>query len=148
ITKLEIKPDSEYFEWLEDFISLNFDYICTDDMSYFSRCSKAITRDGLVKNNSRHEKDDRPEVLRKENFVLGWDNKDKIKLQKELLKNIEKNLSEINSSLVTLEKKKRALSKEKEDLALFISIDDYETINWKKTAVEIQELEARKQELE
>jgi uncharacterized protein YPO0396 len=148
INKIEIKPDSEYFDWLEEFISNNYDYICTNDMEYFSRCSKALTKDGLIKNNTRHEKDDRVESIRKENYVLGWDNKDKLKLQKDLLKILDKKLSEIDTNLAQYEKRKKSINKEKEDISLFLNFDDFESINWKKIVIEIQELESKKQELE
>ncbi|MEK7432931.1 MAG: SbcC/MukB-like Walker B domain-containing protein, partial [Cyanobacteriota bacterium] len=148
ITKIEIKPDSEYFDWVEDFISNSYDYICTDNIEYFSRCSKAITKDGLTKNNSKHEKDDRPEAFRKENFILGWDNKDKVKIQRELLKTLDKQISELDSNITSLEKKKKVLNKEKDDASLFLNFDDFESINWKKIAIEIQALETQKQDLE
>lgn len=148
INKIEIKPDSEYFDWVEEFISNSYDYICTDNMEYFSRCSKAITKDGLIKNNSKHEKDDRPDAFRRENFILGWDNKDKVKIQKELLKSLDKQISELDSSISSFEKKKKSLNKERDDASLFLNFDDYESINWKKIAIEIQSLENQKKELE
>ena len=40
---------------------------------------RAITKEGLIKfGRGKHEKDDRIHISRKENYVLGWDNKEKI----------------------------------------------------------------------
>lgn len=148
INKIEIKPDSEYFDWLEEFISNSYDYICTNDIEYFSRCSKALTSSGLIKNNTRHEKDDRVESIKRENYVLGWDNKEKLKIQKDLLKLLDKKLNELDITLTQYDKRKKAISKETEDLNLFLNFDDFENINWKKIVVEIQELEEKKKDLE
>lgn len=148
INKIEIKPDSEYFDWLEEFISNSYDYICTNDIEYFSRCSKALTSSGLIKNNTRHEKDDRVESIKRENYVLGWDNKEKLKIQRDLLKILDKKLNELDITLTQYDKRKKAISKETEDLNLFLNFDDFENINWKKIVVEIQELEEKKKDLE
>lgn len=88
IDKIEIRPDSEYEEWVRDMILEKYNYTCADTLSAFERYrEKVVTREGLVKfAGERHEKDDRPHILRRENFVLGWENKEKIRLlQQELL---------------------------------------------------------------
>ncbi|MFN8575515.1 MAG: SbcC/MukB-like Walker B domain-containing protein [Candidatus Sericytochromatia bacterium] len=148
LSKIEIKPDSEYFDWIEEHISSKYNYICADDPIFFSKCSKAITKNGLIKNDNRHEKDDRPEVLKKENFILGWDNKEKIKINKDILKSIEKRISELDSKIVHLEKERRFYTKENEYINLFLNFEDFEEINWQKLSIEIQELEDKKKSLE
>lgn len=88
IDKIEIRPDSEYEEWVRDMIIEKYNYACAEDLETFERYKeKAVTREGLIKfAGERHEKDDRPHILRRENFVLGWENKEKIRLlQQELL---------------------------------------------------------------
>ena len=85
LTKIEIKRQSEYADWIENQIKTNLNYICTtkDDLPTYN---KAVTISGLIKNGTRHEKDDREKSLSKSNYVLGWDNKEKIKLVRESLK--------------------------------------------------------------
>ncbi|MCC5814826.1 MAG: AAA family ATPase [Leptospira sp.] len=86
--KLELKPgmDTSTKEWLESQVLREFDYVCTD-MERFSSIERAITREGLIKSGKiRHEKDDRRNINDSRNFILGWDNKEKIAaLEKEFI---------------------------------------------------------------
>lgn len=46
-------------------------------MNLLNSKEKAATIEGLIKStNNRHEKDDRPHTNKRENYVLGWDNKE------------------------------------------------------------------------
>ena len=56
-------------------------------MEEFNVQEKAITKKGLVKfGKGRHEKDDRKHIISKENYNLGWDNKEKLDWWKNELK--------------------------------------------------------------
>ena len=73
-----------------------FDFVCVDNLSEFERYSEmAITQNGLIKfRKGKHEKDDRPHISRKENYVLGWDNKEKIAVLKKELTNLQNQQTE------------------------------------------------------
>ena len=60
VSKLEIKPRIPQSDWLDDHLRTHFDYSCTDDLEDFARLGRGITSTGLIKNDARHEKDDRP----------------------------------------------------------------------------------------
>ena len=53
-------------------------YVCVDDMTEFRRERNAVTREGLIKSDKRHEKDDRRAIGDRRSYVLGWDNQQKI----------------------------------------------------------------------
>src|SRR5690606_10764521 len=80
VHKIDIKPKTVYADWIENYLESQFNFICVDNISEFERHSEmAITQNGLLKfKRGKHEKDDRPHIARKENFVLGWDNKEKL----------------------------------------------------------------------
>jgi len=84
INKIEIKPKTQYADWIEKYLEAQFDFVCVDNLAEFERHSEmAITQNGLIKfKRGKHEKDDRPHIARKENYVLGWDNKEKIAVLK------------------------------------------------------------------
>ncbi len=69
-TKLEIDPNSVYHDWVKTQLQQSYNYICTDRLEDFQRYEKALTREGLIKNNERHEKDDRLHVVRQHNYIL------------------------------------------------------------------------------
>jgi len=151
INKLDIKPKNLYNDWLEDEIANRYNYACVNDLTEFNRYEeKAVTKEGLIKfAKGKHEKDDRPHISRKENYVLGWDNKDKIKLLQlevlELQEQEKKSIQEIRSIELTikdLESKKEAYSD------LFKIYTKYDEIDWQSYAKEIQEKEELKLALE
>ncbi len=80
VNKIEFKPKNLYTSWLEDVIANQYDYACVNDLTEFNRYDeRVITKEGLIKfGKGKHEKDDRPQISKRENYVLGWDNKEKI----------------------------------------------------------------------
>ncbi|RZJ32944.1 MAG: AAA family ATPase, partial [Chryseobacterium sp.] len=76
--KIDIKPKTQYYDWIEHYLEAQFDFTCVDNLSEFERYPEmAITQNGLMKfKRGKHEKDDRPSISKKENYVLGWDNRE------------------------------------------------------------------------
>jgi uncharacterized protein YPO0396 len=149
-TKLEIKSDADYYDWLDTEIKNRFgDYICSNSIEDFRNQSKAITIEGLIKHGqNKHEKDDRTSILDSTKFILGWSNQEKIDaLDKELdkliyeiqrvgseIENCKNNISFIDSKLITLRDLKR--------------LQDFTEINWEEEAIYLQNLIEEKINLE
>ena len=146
-SKIEIKRNSEYHAWVEHQLKSKYNYICTDknNLAHFT---KALTAQGLIKNDSRHEKDDRPNISQRENYVLGWDNKEKVKMTKEALRLLENEMSAKNQEITKLEKRQSRLEKEKEDINNFLTYENYAEIDVKALEFEIKDLQDQKRELE
>jgi uncharacterized protein YPO0396 len=75
--KLEFHPDHKLSHWVEQQVIRQFDFVYLDDEKTIERYDRAITLNGLIKNRSRHEKDDRPEKNDPGNYVMGWNNERK-----------------------------------------------------------------------
>lgn len=151
VNKISFKPQSRYAEWLEDIITNHYDYACVKNLDEFNRYNeKAVTKEGLIKfSKGKHEKDDRPHISRRENFVLGWDNKDKIKLIQSELKTLQEEQKNIVQSIRSIQKLIDTIDNRKDDFSnLFNSYTRYDDIDWKSYAKEIQEKEEAKTELE
>jgi uncharacterized protein YPO0396 len=151
INKLDFKPKNPYTDWLEDVITNEYNYSCVNDLSEFNRYEeKAVTKEGLIKfAKGKHEKDDRPHISKKENFILGWDNKDKIKLlQAEVRELQEKEKAAINE-IRLLDLKVKSMNNKKEAFDdLFKIYTKFDDIDWQTFAKEIQEKEVLKSILE
>ena len=79
VRKLSVKPDSEFYEWLEHELARRFDVACCATAKQFRREARAITRAGQIKApGERHEKDDRHRIDDRGRYVLGWTNAAKI----------------------------------------------------------------------
>lgn len=151
VNKIEIKSKIQYYEWIEDYLQNQFDFVCVDDLSDFEHYSEmAITQNGLIKfKRGKHEKDDRPHISRKENYVLGWDNKEKIAGLRKELGNLQNQQTE----------NKKAISDKNSDIKklgiygdecqnLFSKYEKYDDIDWQSYASEIQEKTEQKEALE
>lgn len=149
--KLDFNKKSPYTTWVEDAICDHYNYACVEDLEEFYRYKeKAVTKEGLIKSvHNKHEKDDRPHTNNRENYVLGWDNKEKIaairaavkELQEQQKKNKE-DIRRINSDIEALNKRRESFDD------IFKLFTKFEEINWEETARNIQEKEEKKKQLE
>ncbi|WP_194976278.1 ATP-binding protein [Aquiflexum lacus] len=145
--KLDFKS-SEYTEWIKNEISSKFNYLCVDDLESFRLAERAITREGLTKNASRHEKDDRPEVRSRQQYVLGWDNKEKIAVLKEEAAQLNDKINAIDNRWKAIKAHQTRGRRVAEDLTRFIDFKAFKKIDWWSLSAEIQENKLRIEELE
>lgn len=151
VNKIDIKPKTQYYEWIEDYLQSQFDFVCVENLTEFERYSEmALTKNGLVKfRKGKHEKDDRPHIAKKENYVLGWDNKEKIAALKKELNNIQSQQTENKKAITSknTEIKNLGIFRDKcQDL--FSKYDKFDDINWQYYANEIQDKTEQKETLE
>ncbi|MDG4945745.1 hypothetical protein NMK71_04905 [Weeksellaceae bacterium KMM 9713] len=151
VNKIEIKPITQYDEWIENYMEAQFNFTCVDNLSEFERHSEmAITQNGLIKfRKGKHEKDDRPHISRKENYVLGWDNKDKIAALKKEMSNLQNQQKENKRAIISKNSEITNLGTFKDECHnLFSKFDKYDDIDWQSYARDIQEKTGQKEDLE
>lgn len=100
VAKLSIKAGS-FAEWLKADLCLRFDYDCVDSLRAFrSATERALTREGQVKHSrTRHEKDDRYDVNDRRNWLLGFDNREKLALYERQEQELAQQLSALEAQL-------------------------------------------------
>lgn len=151
VNKIDIKPKAVYADWIEDYLEAQFNFTCVDSLSEFERHSEmALTQSGLIKfKRGKHEKDDRPHISRKENYVLGWDNKEKIAALKKELTNLQSQQTENKKAIASKNTEIKNLGVFKDECHnLFSKFEKYDDINWQTYAQEIQEKTEQKEALE
>ena len=148
-SKLLIKADSNFYTWINYQIQSRFNYTCCENLEDFRRYPLAITKMGQIKSSgSRHEKDDRYALNDISRYILGWDNKDKIKVLQSQHKGLEQQISEFSQQLIRLNKTHTQLNNRRDvcrDLALF---DDFNLIFWQDLVKQIDVKQAQKAEIE
>ncbi|MFG3016231.1 ATP-binding protein [Streptomyces cinerochromogenes] len=78
-TKLEIRGDSPYAEWLAGELERRASHTCVATMDDFRHAELAMTAQGLIKGaRGRHEKNDTTRIDDRSTYVLGWTNQAKI----------------------------------------------------------------------
>jgi uncharacterized protein YPO0396 len=151
IDKIEIKPKTQYYDWIENYLESQFDFVCVDNLSELEQFHEmVITQNGLIKfKRGKHEKDDRPHITRKENFVLGWDNKEKLSSLKKELINLQNRQTEKKKAIANKSTEIKNLGLFKDECHnLFSKFENYDDINWQSYANEIQEKTEQKDKLE
>lgn len=99
VRKLNLTAGS-FGDWVREELKYSFDLECADTMQVFRNASRAVTREGLVKHNTmRHEKNDRHSVNDRSQWVLGFDNKDKLTLYKNKAAELGGRISELQTAL-------------------------------------------------
>lgn len=82
-SKIDVKPKSIFNGWISYNLRKRFNYVCCDSIEELMQTERSITREGLIRHSfSRHLKDDRHSSSDPSSYILGWDNKEKIKLLK------------------------------------------------------------------
>ena len=147
--KLQIKPDTDWHNWLKRRIHQQFNHVCCETLEQFRRESKAITRSGQIKSpGDRHDKDDRHNINDRSRYILGWSNQQKIAaLEKQALA-LEQDIGELGGKLVAVESQLKALQQQRDINTRLGEHNDFQTINWQSVAQEISRLESEKLALE
>jgi uncharacterized protein YPO0396 len=90
--------------WLRAELGERFDYECAENMLAFRNAARAVTQAGQVKHgHTRHEKDDRHRVDDRRRWVLGFDNRDKLKLYRDRAGDLAAELAELAEKLQAVE---------------------------------------------
>lgn len=108
VLKLRIKECNQS-SWLSTELRRRFDYVCVDSIQSLRRADRALTREGQVKHsNTRHEKDDRRDVGDRRNWVLGFDNSEKLSLYREQARDIAGKVSDLEQQIKALDEQEGA----------------------------------------
>src|SRR5690606_2812796 len=107
----------------------SYNYSCVETVEEFRLQEKALLKSGLMKNKSRHEKDDRPEIRTPQQYVLGWDNKEKIAARREQADSLSKEIKQVEQKITYLRNHQNRISTEKESLARLIDFNSFKKID-------------------
>ncbi len=149
VRKLEIKPDTPHYDWLEHALRDRFDVACCDSDEQFRREARAITRTGQIKEPSgRHEKDDRHRIDDRSRYVLGWSNADKLRALRGQRENLEAHLATQGGKIAETQQAQAQLRDRLEALAKLEEFTRYADLDWASIAREIAQLTEERQRLQ
>lgn len=147
--KIAIKQGTPFRDFLQDELSSRFDYFCCENLADFRRYPKALTPNGQLKGGrGRHEKDDRKDLADRRNYVLGWDNHDKIAGFRADLDEVQGTLKVLAGQLERVNTKLGSLGRHNQQLGTVRSVTEFGEISWQATARSIEDLKAEKRALE
>ena len=147
--KIAIKQGTPFRDFLQDELSSRFDYFCCENLADFRRYPKALTANGQLKGGrGRHEKDDRKDLADRRNYVLGWDNHDKIARFRAEQDEIQGRIKVLATEVGKVNDQLGLLGRQNRQLGIIGSVQDFGEISWQLTARRIEDLKAEKRELE
>ncbi|MEO7427648.1 MAG: ATP-binding protein [Fibrobacteria bacterium] len=147
--KLAIKPESDFYAWLDTEIARRYDHACCESLEAFRRSPKAITRSGQIKaSGERHEKDDRSPLGDRSKYVLGWSNEAKIAALEGRTRILEKSMAGLADRNTALYAELKALRTRLEKIQQLMVFEDFRDLDWKPLALEIARLEESQRALE
>ncbi|MCP4415109.1 MAG: hypothetical protein GY805_00705 [Chloroflexi bacterium] len=147
--KLDIKPDTPYYDWLENELIARYDYTCAENMTQVNRARRAITQTGLSKTGGhRYEKDDRRRLTDRRNYILGWHNQDKIHALQDELTSLQKRLQQEKNRINQAKAVQRQTRQQQDQLNNLLAFADFAQLDWRRDAAHAQQLESQKKRLE
>ena len=102
VRKLDIAPGlaAPLADWLRAELAMHFDFECADTLAAFRAAGRAVTRQGQIKRDgSRHEKNDRQRIDDRSQWVLGFDNRDKLRLYQDQAANVAATIADLDTAL-------------------------------------------------
>ena len=145
--KLEVKQGHPLTQWLSRYLYEHYNYVCTDDTSLIARVQKALTSTALIKNASRHEKDDRKSVRQQFSPVLGWDNTRKKQLLSSRLDDWNEKLAENERTFSTVSREADIYSRKLFALHDLKAISSWEEMDADSVARRIDALQSERKKL-
>ncbi len=148
LRKLEIRPESDFHDWLDAELTRRFDVACCVTQEEFRREPRAITRAGQIKDpNGRHEKDDRHRIDDRSRYVLGWTNADKIAALEAKRHALESELGSIGDRLGKASAEQGALRKQLASLNRLEEFDLFEDLDWQDLERRIASLDQERRQI-
>ncbi|MDO5751585.1 ATP-binding protein [Arthrobacter sp.] len=147
--KISIKPGTSFRDFLLNELGRRFDHQCCETMADFRRYPKALSINGQLKGGGgRHEKDDRKELTDRSNYVLGWDNHDKIARLRAAMDKAEGQVRTATDGLGRIDSQLGNLGRQQQLIGTVSAIAGFSSLDWRTTARTMEDLAHEKSALE
>jgi uncharacterized protein YPO0396 len=147
--KLEVKPDTEFTNWLTAELIDAYDYACCETLPEFQQARRALTINGQIRHSvARHEKDDRSSLGDRKRYVLGWSNAQKIEAITAELAAQQKALAAVKASIERIEQAQKHEQKREQALQRLLDFTTFAALDWRTDEQRRNDLLAQKRQLE
>lgn len=148
VHKVEVKSDSEFYDWVSGELEERHNYICCKDLEEFHREPYAITREGQIKSGKvRHEKNDSRRINDHMNYILGWSNVEKIEAFEAEQNNKLVDKNAIDKGILALESEEEILSTKRDLIRDLLQFNEFKDINFSEIVNSIQKEREQRQKL-
>ncbi|MEQ8674206.1 MAG: SbcC/MukB-like Walker B domain-containing protein [Aggregatilineales bacterium] len=146
--KLQIVANTPYHDWLSMTLMQKFSYACCENLADFQQAEKALTPEGQIRHSAtRHEKDDRRNINDRRNYVLGWDNREKLRQLDIELDDLQRLISKQQEQMKMLEADLERGRRDISALENLLKVAEFREIDWRTPQSEHDQLQRRLTEL-
>lgn len=147
VNKIDIKPNTPFYDWLERELIRRFDVQCVS-LEALHKESNGMTKEGQIKTGRlRHVKDDRKDLWDRRNFVLGWNNKEKIRAYETALQGLQALYKEQEREIENLSTAIDLCNDRLSSLKQIEAFKDWNELNWATESEHIVRLQEEKRQL-
>lgn len=139
---LETNPGTVFAPWLASELARRADHSCVSSVEHFRECSKAVTREGQIKSQDRHEKDDRRRIDDRTDYVLGWTNEQKVEALIADAERIQRFGDPLRRSITELRARRSAIVEVQGRLGTLRDTDSWRALDWESVVKQIDDLQA------
>ena len=146
--RLNFRDEHPLARWVEGEVQASFPHTCCRDTAELERERFGVTKDGLIRNGTRHVKDDRRALGSRRDYVLGWSPERKIQA-------LEQQLSEDTKAFAAAQTAEKAVRKEAavfQQRALKVdaasALEGFAAIDFSAEQARLMELAEQRAELE
>jgi uncharacterized protein YPO0396 len=149
VRKLDFKDDSPLYEGLVTRLNDQYaDVICCKTIEQFRKNEKAVTLLGQIKQGRKHEKDDRKGLNDSRDFILGWNNKEKLAALEKELDQLFRDRNSLDKMITDLREVKTKLESQRDIAKKFEAYTSFKDIDWESVVKEIELQQAKRREIE
>ena len=148
VHKVQIAPDSPFYDWLAHQLASRFNYACAETMEQFRREPLAMTKTGQIKGRDRHEKDDRHRISDRTRFVLGWDNTTKIAALERERQAVQTRMHALKTRMTEIDRTQQEIVMRERTIERLEEMREYQDLDWGAVAADIVRLTQEKADLE
>lgn len=139
---LEVKPGTPFAPWFEGELARRADHACVPSVQQFRECAKAVTREGQVKSQDRHEKDDRRRIDDRTEYVLGWTNEQKVQALVADAERVHRSGEPLRRAIEDLRAARNATVEVRGNLVALHATDAWSELDWASVVRQIDDLQA------
>ena len=139
---LEVKPDTAFEPWLAGELARRADYACVPSVAQFHEHAKAVTREGQIKSQDRHEKDDRRRIDDRTEYVLGWSNQQKVEALIADAERVQRTTEPLHRQIAELKAQRSAIVQAQGNLATLRNPTTWADLDWESLVTRIERLDA------
>lgn len=147
VDMLEVKPGTPFTAWIENELGRRADHVCVTDVARFRSVDKAVTREGQIKDRSRHEKDDRHRIDDRRQYVLGWTNRNKVDALIAHAETLHQRAAALTAQIDQHEGRRRDTGAQVHAIAELGAYTDWDDLDWEGIVRRIAALRAEEQRI-